>query len=93
MQQQTIAMRHSFRKEIAFQSLILSPFKRINYKALSILLTTTKANINNNNNSSTKTTLMGLQIDAYENKDGQNNSIIKELKDSALTTERVWVLF
>ena len=36
---------------------------------------------------------MGLQIDAYENIDGQNNSIIKELKDSELTTERVWVLF
>ena len=38
----------------------------------------------------TKTTHMGLQIDAHENMDGQNNSVIKELMDSTLIIESIW---
>ena len=46
------------------------------------MLTTTKTNINitnNNNNNNSKTTHMGLQIDAHENTDGQNNNVQRNL--------------
>ena len=48
------------------------------------MLTTTKTNINitnnnNNNNNNSKTTYMGLQIDAHENTDGQNNNVQRNL--------------
>ena len=53
------------------------------------MLTTTKSNIsiidnNNNNNNNSKTTHIGLQIDAHENIDGQNSSVTKELMNSTL---------
>ena len=41
-------------------------------------------NNNSNNNNNTKTTHMGLQLDAHENIDGQNNGVAKELMDITL---------
>ena len=50
------------------------------------MLTTTKSNISSidNNNNNSKTTHIGLQIDAHENIDGQNSSVTKELMNSTL---------
>ena len=61
------------------------------------MLTATKINIiiiiiiiinHNDNNDNTKTTHTGLQIDAHENIDGQNNSVMKELMNSMLIIKR-----
>ena len=53
------------------------------YKALWKILSTTKTNINiinnSNNNNNTQTTHTSLQIDAYENIDGQNNNVKRNL--------------
>ena len=58
----------------------------------SLLLTTTKTNINiiSNDNNNSKTTHSGLQIDALENSDVQNNSVTKEPMSSTLIIKRNW---
>ena len=55
------------------------------------MLTTTKTDINiiNNNNNNSKTTHTGLQIDVYQNIDGQNNSVAKQLMNGMLIIKRI----
>ena len=53
------------------------------------MLTTAKTSINIINSSNSKTTHTGLQIDAHENIDGQNNSVTKELMNSMLIAKRI----
>ena len=96
MQQQAVAMRHSFRTELIFslevgflENDILSFYR--NVKPCQKMLTTIKTNINiinnnnnNNNDNSSIITHVSLQIDAHENIDEQNNSVTKELMKSTL---------